>query len=78
VNRKQMRKMNKLQKPQQININPDDTTPVACECGHDVFNNQGVRVRKVSAIMSPNGQEMYITTGAPYCVKCGVALPGKP
>ena len=58
-------------KEQQINIDITQTTEVLCnECGHNVFT-QGVMIRKLSAILSPNGQESLIPIPVFECSKCG-------
>ena len=63
--------------PMRINVNPADLPEVLCECGCDTFI-QGVRIRKVSALISPDGQEKYIHIPTSACVKCHTALPDKP
>ena len=54
-----------------LNIDFKQTTPVVCnECGHDVFT-QVMKMRKLSALLSPTGQETMIPIQAFACVKCG-------
>ena len=63
--------MNDPQQQMQMNIDFEQTTPVVCdECGHDVFT-QVLKMRKVSALLSPTGQETMIPIQAFACVKCG-------
>jgi len=60
-----------------INANPDDLPDIFCECGGGVFV-QGMRIKKVSALISPDGREKYIHLPTSVCVKCFKALPDKP
>ena len=63
--------MNNPQQQMQMNIDFEQTTPVVCdECGHDVFT-QVLKMRKVSALLSPTGQETMIPIQAFACAKCG-------
>ena len=56
---------------QQIRINPNDLTDVVCEeCGHDTYR-EVVYIKKVSALMSPNGRESFIPVPTFACAKCG-------
>lgn len=64
-------------KPMRINVNPNDLPDILCECGCGVFI-QGVRVKKVSALISPDGQEKYIHIPTSVCVQCFRPLPDKP
>ncbi len=44
----------------QIQVDPSQTTEVVCSnCGNDVFI-QALKMRKISAILSPTGEESYI------------------
>ena len=62
--------MNNPQQQMQMNIDFEQTTPVVCdECGHDVFT-QVLKMRKVSALLSPTGQETMIPIQAFACEKC--------
>jgi|TARA_R110000796_G_scaffold128893_3_gene244513 hypothetical protein len=61
--------MNNPQQPQ-MNIDFSQTTPVVCEkCGHDVFT-PAMKMRKLSALLSPTGQETMIPVQAFACVEC--------
>ena len=63
--------MNNPQQQMQMNIDFEQITPVVCdECGHDVFT-QALKMRKISALLSPTGQETMIPVQAFACVKCG-------
>ena len=62
--------MNNPQQPQ-MNIDFSQTTPVVCDkCGHDVFT-QAMKMRKLSALLSPTGQETMIPIQAFACAECG-------
>ena len=63
--------MNNPQQQMQMNIDFEQTTPVVCdECGHDVFT-QALKMRKISALLSPTGQETMIPMQVFTCAKCG-------
>lgn len=48
-----------------------DTTPVKCEaCGGEVFE-QALMLRKVSPILTGNGQPGIVTVPVFICSKCG-------
>ena len=53
-----------------LNIDFEQTTPVVCdECGHDIFT-QALKMRKISALLSPTGQETMIPMQVFICSKC--------
>jgi hypothetical protein len=47
---------------------------LTCECGGIVFEN-GLVIKRVSAILSPTSQEMDIPIQVFLCKGCGLALP---
>lgn len=52
------------------NVNLEATAkPVVCECGNEIFA-QGLRLKEVSAIMSPTGQKQIMAIPTLYCTKC--------
>ena len=56
---------------QQMNIDFSQTTPEVCEeCENDTFQ-QVYRMRKLSALLSPAGQETMIPVQVFACAKCG-------
>ena len=56
---------------QQMNVDISQTTEMKCEkCGNNTFK-QTMMLRKLSAIVSPNGQETIIPVGVFACEKCG-------
>ena len=72
------------QKQQQLNMNIDldKATPIKCnnkivdlskgievECGGEIFH-QGVELKKLSSLVSPNGQTSVIPVQCFFCVKC--------
>lgn len=61
--------------PQQVQINPDDLEDVTCQkCGSHLFQ-QVIIIKKVSAIVSPTGQEGIVPMGGPFaCIRCGFVL----
>ena len=55
----------------QMNIDFSQTTAEVCEsCGNDTFQ-QVYRMRKLSALLSPTGQETMIPVQVFACHKCG-------
>ena len=55
----------------QQTIDVNQTTPVRCEkCENQTFK-QTLLLRKVSALVSPNGQEQYVPVAVFACEKCG-------
>ena len=54
-----------------LNIDFSQTTPEVCdECGHDVFVSV-FKIRKLSALLSPTGEESMIPMQVFACAKCG-------
>jgi hypothetical protein len=47
---------------------------LTCECGGVIFEN-GMVIKRVSAILSPTSQEMDIPIQVFLCKLCGLALP---
>tara|TARA_R110001583_G_scaffold118946_1_gene270375 strand:+ start:250 stop:477 length:228 start_codon:yes stop_codon:yes gene_type:complete len=61
---------------QQINIDFNKTTAEICEkCENDTFQ-QVYRMRKLSALLSPSGQETMIPIQVFACAKCGYINKG--
>ena len=55
----------------QQTIDVNQTTPVRCEkCENQTFK-QTLLIRKMSALVSSNGQEQIIPIGVFACEKCG-------
>jgi hypothetical protein len=59
--------------PINIQLKLNDTLPYSCSCGGDVFDN-GVKLRRVSKILTAGGPELVVVPHIPYCVKCGKAV----
>ena len=52
---------------QQVNINPDDLEDIKCKkCGSKNFT-QVYQMKKLSALLSPNGQEQIVTLPVFIC-----------
>ena len=61
--------MNRQQPGLQVDIS--QTEEVVCEaCGNKTFN-QVFKIRKLSALLSPTGQEAMIPIQVFACAKCG-------
>ena len=62
--------------PPQMNIDFNQTTAETCEeCGNDTFV-QVFKMRKLSALLSPTGQESMIPIRIFACAKCGYVNKG--
>ena len=58
------------------NIDFSQTTAEVCDkCGNDTFT-QVLKMRKLSALLSPTGQETMIPIQTFVCTKCGHINPG--
>ena len=67
--------MNTPQQPQ-MNIDFSQTTAETCEsCGNETFV-QVYQMRKLSALLSPTGQEAMIPIQVFACAKCGYINKG--
>ena len=54
-----------------LNVDMSQTTSYNCEeCEHDVFNTR-YKMRKLSALVSPSGQDAIIPMQVFSCDKCG-------
>jgi uncharacterized Zn finger protein len=63
--------MNQIPTRQTSPIDIDKTTEVKCDsCSNPVFN-QGVFLRKVSALLNPDGRDGYLPIPTFYCTSCG-------
>ena len=71
---------------QQMNIDPSKTEVVECQaigtdpidgimkpCGNTTWD-QKIQLRKVSAILSPTGKEMYLQAPILVCAECNTEL----
>tara|TARA_B100001113_G_C20765204_1_gene472720 strand:+ start:89 stop:322 length:234 start_codon:yes stop_codon:yes gene_type:complete len=66
---------------QPVNINPDDLEDIKCKkvlesldkCGSKNFT-QVYQMKKLSALLSPNGQEQIVTLPVFICNDCGEEL----
>ena len=62
--------MNNPQQQQQMQVDLSQTTEVICEkCKNTTFN-YVFKLRKLSALLSPSGQETMIPMQVFACVKC--------
>ena len=57
----------------QIQVDLRNATPVACHCGSTFFQ-QAVLVFKVSALVSPTGQELIANQPVLVCLNCKTPL----
>ena len=65
------------QKPSQMNVDISDLPDIKCKCGNATFI-QGTRIKKMSALISPDGLDKYIFNGVKICLQCFTPLPDKP
>ena len=59
--------------PMQITINPSRDERVTCECGCDLFVSV-IEAYRISALVSPVGQEMLAQRPVLACLKCNKVL----
>lgn len=58
----------------QVNLRLDQTTAIKChDCGAETFN-QTFLLRKISALLSPTGQESLMPIPVFECSQCGAVL----
>ena len=63
------------QPKKQVQVDLKDAETMKCaNCGNSIFI-QGYIVKKISAIMSPTGQEVIATVQVFNCGSCGELLP---
>ena len=66
------------QKPipkQKVQVDLKDAETMSCQkCGNKIFI-QGYVIKKISAIMSPSGQEVIAPVQVFNCGNCGTMLP---
>ena len=65
--------MKPLQPGQQINVDLKNAVPRECECGCKYFI-PVVQVYKISALMSPTGQELTAQQPVLVCMECKEVL----
>ena len=59
------------QRHRQMNVDISQTSPIVCEeCNNKTFK-QTMLLRKLSALISPTGQETIIPVGVFACEQCG-------
>jgi uncharacterized Zn finger protein len=58
----------------QIRINPDDLLDVKCEGCDNLYFEQVLQIKKLSALQSPNGQESLIPVPVFRCTSCGEVI----
>jgi hypothetical protein len=55
---------------QKLRINPNDLQEVKCEKCESVLFREAVMIKKISALLSPNGQESFIPVPTFACISC--------
>lgn len=58
-----------MPQPQQIQVDLKDAVPQFCECGSQYFI-PAIRVFKLSALLSPTGQELTAQQPVLVCMEC--------
>ena len=71
-----MRPQKPIPRPKQkVNVDLKDAETMKCaKCGNSIFI-QGYVVKKISAILSPTGQEVIAPIQVFNCGNCGTMLP---
>jgi len=62
------------QAPQVTSAMVKNAKTLTCSCGGVVFEN-GMVIKRISAILSPTSQEMDVPIQVFLCKKCGLVLP---
>jgi hypothetical protein len=57
-----------------INVNPEDLQDIVCENCNGEFFTPCFMIKRLSAIQSPNGQEMMFPVQVFKCDSCGEVL----
>lgn len=68
-----MNRFEQPEPPQTLPFGIKDTTPVACECGNEVFV-QGNMFRRVSRILTGTTKDALVPIAVPVCTKCQTPL----
>jgi DNA-directed RNA polymerase subunit RPC12/RpoP len=69
---------NQKSKPLQLNVNPDELPDIEChKCKSKIFI-PAQRIKRLSAILSPDGQERYVNIAVMICAMCSEELSQRP
>ena len=68
-NVQEMKKFSNVNSEQSVNIEIDQLENVKCDCGCETFI-PAVKVKKISAIISPSGREEKAAVQTLVCIKC--------
>ena len=61
-----------------VNVNPDELPDIECsKCKSKIFQ-PAQRIKKLSAILSPDGKERYVNIAVVICAMCKEELPQRP
>ena len=61
-----------------VNVNPDELPNIICsKCKSKIFI-PAQRIKKLSAILSPDGKERYVNIPVVICAICKEELPQRP
>ena len=56
-----------------MNVNPDDLPDIMCTCGSHLWE-QGIRLKKISGLISQTGKDQIATIPIIMCKKCSREL----
>ncbi len=70
-------KAHKAQQGTQLNVDPSTLPDIICTCGSKHWVSAFI-LKKVSALISPNGQEGVVPVPDMVCCKCNMALSDQP
>lgn len=61
-----------------VNVNPDELPDIVCsKCQSKIFQ-PAQRIKKLSAILSPDGKKRYVNIPVVICAMCKEELPQRP
>ena len=71
-------KVSQKSKQLKLNINPNELPDVKCsKCDNNTFV-EARKIKKVSALISPDGVDQYLHIQTAICSQCGQEVPAKP
>lgn len=79
ISRQEKKQLNNHQNQTlKVNVNPDELPDIECsKCKGKIFQ-PAQRIKRLSAILSPDGKERYVNIPVVICAMCKEELPQRP